>query len=172
MFLCTLTLFSPTEESASVAAHRMLSSSTSPSNPNPSVSIFQHTMSKSTSEIPSKFPEMSKEAEAVLLDENLLYEVLRHVDDGRTLSKAACLAARWKRTAHDERLWEPICTKHYHRSPMRLCAIVLRSAAFAASIRATSRRLIFAPSSFSAAGRFSVALSSSSSGAAARFGEI
>ncbi|KAL0325507.1 UNVERIFIED_CONTAM: F-box protein GID2 [Sesamum radiatum] len=74
--------------------------------------------------------EMSKEAEAVLLDENLLYEVLRHVDDGRTLAKAACVSRQWKRTAHDERLWELICTKHYHRSPIQLRAVVLALGGF------------------------------------------
>ncbi|KAI3465306.1 hypothetical protein Pfo_021969 [Paulownia fortunei] len=74
--------------------------------------------------------EMSKEAEAVLLDENLLYEVLRHVDDGRTLAKAACVSRQWKRTAHDERLWELICTRHYHRSPMQLRAVVLALGGF------------------------------------------
>ncbi|KAK6138850.1 hypothetical protein DH2020_027403 [Rehmannia glutinosa] len=77
-----------------------------------------------------KVDEMSKEAEAVLLDENLLYEVLRHVDDGRTLAKAACVSRQWKRTAHDERLWELICTKHYHRSPMQLRAVVLALGGF------------------------------------------
>ncbi|KAL7116979.1 hypothetical protein ACP275_03G041600 [Erythranthe tilingii] len=74
--------------------------------------------------------EISKEAEAVLLDENLLYEVLRHVDDGRTLAKAACVSRQWKRTAHDERLWELICTRHYHRSPMQLRAVVLALGGF------------------------------------------
>ncbi|KAG8377488.1 hypothetical protein BUALT_Bualt08G0038100 [Buddleja alternifolia] len=74
--------------------------------------------------------EMAKEAEGVLLDENLLYEVLRHVDDGRTLAKAACVSRQWKRTAHDERLWELICTRHYHRSPMQLRAVVLALGGF------------------------------------------
>ncbi|KAH6758907.1 hypothetical protein C2S51_019142 [Perilla frutescens var. frutescens] len=68
--------------------------------------------------------EMSKEAEAVLLDENLLYEVLRHVDDGRTLAKASCVSRQWRQTAHDERIWELICTRHYHCSPAPLRAVV------------------------------------------------
>lgn len=68
--------------------------------------------------------EMSKEAEAVLLDENLLYEVLRHVDDGPTLAKAACVSRQWRRTALDERIWELICTRHDHRSPTQLRAVV------------------------------------------------
>lgn len=68
--------------------------------------------------------EMSKEAEAVLLDENLLYEVLRRVDDGPTLAKAASVSRQWRRTAHDERIWELICTRHYHRSPTQLRAVV------------------------------------------------
>ncbi|KAK3004346.1 hypothetical protein RJ639_018050 [Escallonia herrerae] len=47
---------------------------------------------------------------AVLLDENLLYEVLRHAD-ARTLASAACVSRRWHATARDERLWELICTR-------------------------------------------------------------
>ncbi|KAI3785441.1 hypothetical protein L1987_44559 [Smallanthus sonchifolius] len=49
---------------------------------------------------------------AVLLDENLLYEVLKHVD-ARTLGAAGCVNKQWHRTAQDERLWELICTKHW-----------------------------------------------------------
>ncbi|KAK2985667.1 hypothetical protein RJ640_006930 [Escallonia rubra] len=49
-------------------------------------------------------------ASAVLLDENLLYEVLRHAD-ARTLASAACVSRRWHATARDERLWELICTR-------------------------------------------------------------
>ncbi|KAK1407666.1 hypothetical protein QVD17_39287 [Tagetes erecta] len=48
----------------------------------------------------------------VLLDENLLYEVLKHADE-RTLGVASCVNKQWHRTAHDERLWELICTKHW-----------------------------------------------------------
>lgn len=44
------------------------------------------------------------------LDENLLYEVLKHVD-ARTLGRAACVSKQWHRTAQDERLWELICTR-------------------------------------------------------------
>ncbi|KAK6155992.1 hypothetical protein DH2020_010240 [Rehmannia glutinosa] len=50
---------------ASVAALRMLSSSTSPPNPNPSLAIFQHTMSKSTSEMPSRFPLSADSSQAL-----------------------------------------------------------------------------------------------------------
>ncbi|KAL6532938.1 hypothetical protein OROGR_013898 [Orobanche gracilis] len=71
-----------------------------------------------------KVVEMSKEAEAVLLDENLLYEVLRRVDDGPTLAKAASVSRQWRRTAHDERIWELICTRHYNRSRTQLRAVV------------------------------------------------
>ncbi|KZV56198.1 hypothetical protein F511_13802 [Dorcoceras hygrometricum] len=73
---------------------------------------------------------MPLEAEAVLLDDNLLYEVLRHVDDGRTLAKASCVSRQWKRTAQDERIWELICTRHYHRSPIQLRAVVLALGGF------------------------------------------
>lgn len=74
--------------------------------------------------------EMSKEAEAVLLDDNLLTEVLKHVDDGRTLASAACVSKQWKRTAHDDRLWELICTKHYNRTPLQLRTVVLALGGF------------------------------------------
>ncbi|KAJ8747973.1 hypothetical protein K2173_012946 [Erythroxylum novogranatense] len=46
------------------------------------------------------------------LDENLLFEVLKHVD-ARTLGRAACVSKQWNRTSQDERLWELICTKHW-----------------------------------------------------------
>jgi len=49
--------------------------------------------------------------ETVLLDENLLYDVLKHVD-ARTLATAGCVNKQWHQTANDERLWELICTKH------------------------------------------------------------
>ncbi|KAK1427461.1 hypothetical protein QVD17_16147 [Tagetes erecta] len=48
----------------------------------------------------------------VLMDENLLFEVLKHVD-ARTLGAAACVNKRWNKTSKDERLWEMICTKHW-----------------------------------------------------------
>ncbi|OAY50987.1 F-box protein GID2 [Manihot esculenta] len=47
----------------------------------------------------------------VNLDENLLFEVFKHVD-ARTLGRAACVSKQWHRTAQDERLWELICTRH------------------------------------------------------------
>ncbi|CAK7347482.1 unnamed protein product [Dovyalis caffra] len=45
------------------------------------------------------------------LDENLLFEVLKHVD-ASTLGRAACVSKQWHRTVQDERLWELICTRH------------------------------------------------------------
>lgn len=48
----------------------------------------------------------------VNLDENLLFEVLKHVD-AKTLAMAACVSKLWHRTAQDERLWELICTRHW-----------------------------------------------------------
>lgn len=54
---------------------------------------------------------LGKGTDSVLLDENLLYEVLKHVD-ARTLGAAACVSKQWYRTAQDERLWELICTRH------------------------------------------------------------
>lgn len=56
--------------------------------------------------------EVSRESGFVNLDENLLYEVLKHVD-ARTLGTAACVSKQWHKTAQDERLWELICTRHW-----------------------------------------------------------
>ncbi|KAL4583481.1 hypothetical protein LXL04_008054 [Taraxacum kok-saghyz] len=56
--------------------------------------------------------ETSETAAGVLLDENLLYEVLKHVD-ARTLGAAGCVNRQWHHTAQDERLWELICTRHW-----------------------------------------------------------
>ncbi|GAA0150790.1 hypothetical protein LIER_09650 [Lithospermum erythrorhizon] len=53
-----------------------------------------------------------KQVDSVLQDENLLYEILRHVDDARTLASSACVSKQWKKISQDERLWELICTKH------------------------------------------------------------
>lgn len=73
--------------------------------------------------------EVEAEAEAVLLDENLLYEVLKHVD-GRTLATAACVSKQWNQTALDERLWELICTKHNRNQQQQLRAVVLALGGF------------------------------------------
>ncbi|CAI0465109.1 unnamed protein product [Linum tenue] len=48
----------------------------------------------------------------VNLDENLLYEVLKHAD-AAILGRAACVSKQWHRTAQDEWLSELICTKHW-----------------------------------------------------------
>lgn len=45
------------------------------------------------------------------LDENLLFEVFKHVDS-KTLGMASCVNKMWNKTAQDERLWELICMKH------------------------------------------------------------
>lgn len=68
-------------------------------------------------------------ADAVLCDENLLYEVLKHVD-GRTLAAAACVNRQWNKTAQDERLWELICTEHYAKIPLQLPQVVLALGGF------------------------------------------
>ncbi|KAK9270090.1 hypothetical protein L1049_025664 [Liquidambar formosana] len=56
--------------------------------------------------------EDEKENGFMQLDENLLYEVLKHAD-ARTLATAACVSKQWHKTAQDERLWELICTRHW-----------------------------------------------------------
>ncbi|KAK9080164.1 hypothetical protein SSX86_001839 [Deinandra increscens subsp. villosa] len=61
---------------------------------------------------PAPAPATENAAVEVLMDENLLYEVLKHVDE-RTLGAASCVSKQWHRTAQDERLWELICTKHW-----------------------------------------------------------
>ncbi|MFS7972832.1 putative F-box domain-containing protein [Helianthus anomalus] len=65
-----------------------------------------------TDPVPENSPDTPETTTAVLLDENLLYEVLKHVD-ARTLGAAGCVSKQWHRTAQDERLWELICTKHW-----------------------------------------------------------
>ncbi|KEH35760.1 putative F-box domain-containing protein [Medicago truncatula] len=45
-------------------------------------------------------------------DENMLFEVLKHVD-ARTLAMSSCVNKQWHKTAQDERLWELICTKQW-----------------------------------------------------------
>ncbi|KAA8547157.1 hypothetical protein F0562_003577 [Nyssa sinensis] len=47
----------------------------------------------------------------VNLEEDMLFEVLKHAD-ARTLARAACVNKLWRRTAEDELLWEVICTRH------------------------------------------------------------
>ncbi|GKV04539.1 hypothetical protein SLE2022_213620 [Rubroshorea leprosula] len=59
-----------------------------------------------------KEEEGDKEIGFMNFDENLLYEVLKHVD-ARTLARSACVSRLWHKTAQDERLWERICTKHW-----------------------------------------------------------
>nr|XP_043616524.1 F-box protein GID2-like [Erigeron canadensis] len=50
----------------------------------------------------------------VLQDDNLLYEILKHVD-ARTLGACGCVNKHWNRTSKDERLWELICTRHWDK---------------------------------------------------------
>eukprot|EP00262_Sarcandra_glabra_P001909 TRINITY_DN1208_c2_g2_i1.p1 TRINITY_DN1208_c2_g2~~TRINITY_DN1208_c2_g2_i1.p1 ORF type:complete len:178 (-),score=20.22 TRINITY_DN1208_c2_g2_i1:53-586(-) len=45
------------------------------------------------------------------IDEDLVFEILKHVD-ARSLATAACVSKQWQKTAQDERLWEMICTRH------------------------------------------------------------
>lgn len=47
------------------------------------------------------------------LDDNLIFEVMKHVD-ARTLGMALCVSKQWHKTAQDERLWELICTRHWN----------------------------------------------------------
>ncbi|KAI8011621.1 F-box protein GID2 [Camellia lanceoleosa] len=64
---------------------------------------------------PEEEPEAAEKPAIVLMDENLLYEVLKHVD------------------AEDERLWELICTRHWANigcSNQQLRAVVLALGGF------------------------------------------
>uniref|UniRef100_A0A3Q7GA49 F-box domain-containing protein n=1 Tax=Solanum lycopersicum TaxID=4081 RepID=A0A3Q7GA49_SOLLC len=63
------------------------------------------------------------------MKQNLLYEVLKHVD-GRTLATAACVSKQWNQTALDERLWELICTRHSCNQQQQLRAVVLALGGF------------------------------------------
>ncbi|KAK6163874.1 hypothetical protein DH2020_000738 [Rehmannia glutinosa] len=74
---------------------------------------------------------------------------LRHVDDGHPLAKAASSVRAWKRTAHDERLWEPISHETLPPQTDALRAIVLALGGSAASIRATSCTLLLSSFFFS-----------------------
>nr|DAD21233.1 TPA_asm: hypothetical protein HUJ06_022696 [Nelumbo nucifera] len=56
--------------------------------------------------------ESSQETRFVLLDEDLLFEVLKHLDAG-SLAIASSVNKQWHWTAHDERLWELVCTRHW-----------------------------------------------------------
>uniref|UniRef100_A0A5K1BU10 F-box protein GID2 n=2 Tax=Nymphaea colorata TaxID=210225 RepID=A0A5K1BU10_9MAGN len=70
--------------------------------------------------------------EEFLLDENLLFEVFRHMDS-RTLGLASCVSRQWHRTAKDERLWEIICTRHWANtgcSTSQLRSVVLALGGF------------------------------------------
>lgn len=69
-------------------------------------------MKKKTKVEEEEEEEVRREGGFVNLDENLLYEVLKHVD-ARTLGTAACVSKQWHKTAQDERLWELICTRHW-----------------------------------------------------------
>ncbi|XP_068656636.1 F-box protein GID2-like [Aristolochia californica] len=56
--------------------------------------------------------EVAREDSGFQLDEDLLFEVLKHAD-AKSLATAACVCKQWYRTAQDERLWEMVCTRHW-----------------------------------------------------------
>ena len=55
------------------------------------------------------------ETRFVDLDQDVLHNVLKRVDVV-TLGRAACVNQLWRAVAQDERLWEPIVTRHFLRS--------------------------------------------------------
>ncbi|KAF5177592.1 F-box protein gid2 [Thalictrum thalictroides] len=55
---------------------------------------------------------IGSETELSNLNEDMLFEILKHVD-APTLAKASCVNKKWKKTSNDERLWEIICTRHW-----------------------------------------------------------
>ncbi|CAH9077900.1 unnamed protein product [Cuscuta epithymum] len=70
---------------------------------------------------------VSEEAQDVMMDENLLYEVLNRAD-ARTLATAACVSKLWNRAAQDERIWELMCIKdgsHSQQQQQKLRAVVV-----------------------------------------------
>ncbi|KAK7383188.1 hypothetical protein VNO78_28861 [Psophocarpus tetragonolobus] len=69
---------------------------------------------------------------SVYLDDNVLFEVLKHVD-ARSLAMAGCVSKQWNKTAQDERLWELICTNHWPNTPcgeQQLRSVVLALGGF------------------------------------------
>lgn len=89
------------------------SSSFSESDPSPSSAEEDQKMKK----VKTYEEEAEEEVEARneglgFLDNNLLFEVLKHAD-ARTLASASCVSRQWHETAQDERLWELICTRHW-----------------------------------------------------------
>ena len=78
---------------------------------------------------PDEEPEGAERSTTVLLDENLLYEVLKYVD-ARTLATAACVSKQWHVAAYDERLWELICTRHTGYGSHQLRSVVLALGGF------------------------------------------
>ncbi|KAM1005066.1 hypothetical protein ACFX2C_005194 [Malus domestica] len=46
------------------------------------------------------------------MDDNLIFEVFKHVD-APTLGMASCVSRQWHKMTEDERLWKLICTGHY-----------------------------------------------------------
>lgn len=66
------------------------------------------------------------------LDEDLLFEVMKHMD-ARTLGAAACVSRLWCKTAMDERLWEMICARQsaiIARGSRQLRSVVLALGGF------------------------------------------
>ncbi|KAL6013258.1 hypothetical protein ACLOJK_003750 [Asimina triloba] len=105
--------------------------------------------------------EVEAEAGFAHLDENLLFEVLKHADV-RTLATAACVSKQWQRTAQDERLWEMICMRHWPNTGcgnQQLRCVVLALGGFR-NLHAFYLRPLLKPQ---AASRPSIAPSSSSS---------
>ncbi|KAF8410131.1 hypothetical protein HHK36_002653 [Tetracentron sinense] len=76
--------------------------------------------------------EIQEETGFLNFDEDLLFEVLKHVD-ARSLATAACVSKQWCRTVQDERLWEIICTRHWANigcGDQRLRSVVLALGGF------------------------------------------
>eukprot|EP01018_Ginkgo_biloba_P014569 Gb_29906 [translate_table: standard] len=57
---------------------------------------------------------------------DLLEEILKQLD-AKSVGKVACVSRQWCEAAHNEQLWETICTRHWpstHFSKERLKAVV------------------------------------------------
>ncbi|PIA27055.1 hypothetical protein AQUCO_08300029v1 [Aquilegia coerulea] len=107
-----------------------------------------------------------EEGEFVNLDEDLLFEVFKHVD-AKSLASAACVSKQWNKTAQDERLWEMICTRHWASktgcSTKQLRSVVLALGGFQCLHSHSLWPLSKPPSSSSSSAASSSAASSSSS---------
>ncbi|XP_071693489.1 F-box protein GID2-like [Rutidosis leptorrhynchoides] len=77
-----------------------------------SVPVPEHPIENKSKKLKSSSTENLTPTTSFPFDDNLLYEILKHVD-AKTLGAVSCVSKQFNRTANDERLWEMICTQHW-----------------------------------------------------------